>query len=289
MKLGIDIGNYNINTSELVMFKASVSKHKDFGSVADKIVIDNRAFYLGDGVLEIDYRKFDKSNYMPLLLGSICKSTEHEEVELGLGLPLIQYKNCKSELINLLDGKEFNLTFNGKRRFIRIMKVNVFPEGVASLIASHDKLKDQIGDRDTIVVDMGGKTTDIALLHNKKVLQSTSINKGTIDVYNSMKLALEDKYFDVKVDIDKVQDYIERGFWYKGEKQDIRFAIKRSNDIFKEIYNELKLNYPINTEAVVLQGGGSSLLGDVFKKKIQGLIIDTDLFANAKGYKILMK
>ena len=60
-------------------------------------------------------------------------------------------------------------------------------------------------------------------------------------------------------------------------------------DRFKEIYNELKLNYPINSEAVVLQGGGSSLLGDVFKEKIQGLFIDDDLFANAKGYKMLLK
>ena len=60
MKLGVDVGNYNINNSENVMFKAAVSTFKDFGSTADKIVIDNKAYYLGDGDLEIDYRKFDK-------------------------------------------------------------------------------------------------------------------------------------------------------------------------------------------------------------------------------------
>ena len=289
MKLGIDIGNYNINTSENIMFKACVSNYKEFGSTADKIVLDKKAYYLGDGYLEIDYRKFDKDNYIPLLLGAICKSTTHEEIELGLGLPLSQYKSSKQELTNLLDKREFKTVYNGISRVIRITKVDVFPEGVASLIASFDKLKDKIGNRDVIVVDMGGKTTDIALIHGKKVIKSTSINKGTIDVYNQIKLALEDKYFDVKIDIDKVQDYIDNGFYYKGEKQDIRFAIKRSNDIFKEIYNELKLNYPINSEAVILQGGGSSLLGDVFKQKIQGLIIDNDLFANAKGYKMLLK
>ena len=61
--------------------------------------------------------------------------------------------------------------------------------------------------------------------------------------------------------------YIDRGFWYKGKNKIYLFAIKRSNDIFKEIYNELKLNYPINTEAVVLAGGGSDLLLKVFKIK----------------------
>ena len=138
MKLGVDVGNYNINTSENVMFKAAVSTFKDFGSTADKIVIDNKAYYLGDGYLEIDYRKFDKSNYLPLLLGAICKSTTHEEIELGLGLPLTQYKGFKTELINMLNKKEFNVVFNNKNRNIKITKVDVFPEGVASLIASFD-------------------------------------------------------------------------------------------------------------------------------------------------------
>lgn len=289
MKLGVDIGNYNVNTSEGVMFKASVSSHKDFGSSANKIVIDNKAYYLGDGQLEIDYRKYDKSNYMPLLLGAICMSTNHEEIELGLGLPLTQHKNFKTELIQLLNKRTFQVNYNGDNRLIHLKRVEVFPEGVASLIHSYDKLRESIGSRDIIVVDMGGKTTDIALFHNKKVIKSTCINKGTIDVYNEIKLALEDRYFDVKVNIDKVQDYLDEGFFYKGDKQDIRFAIKRSNDIFKDVYNELKLNYPINSEAVVLQGGGSSLLGNVFKKKIQGLIIDNDLFANAKGYRDLLK
>ena len=42
-----------------------------------------------------------------------------------------------------------------------------------------------------------------------------------------------------------------------------RFSTQKNHvfliDIFKEIYNEMKLNYPINTEAVVLAGGGSDL------------------------------
>ena len=33
MKLGIDIGNYNVNTSENIMFKACISNHKEFGEI----------------------------------------------------------------------------------------------------------------------------------------------------------------------------------------------------------------------------------------------------------------
>lgn len=289
MKLGIDIGNYNVNTSENIMFKACISNHKEFGSCCDKLVYEGKAHYIGEGKLEIDYRKFDKSNYLPLLLAAICKSCTHEEVEIGVGLPLTQYKENRNELTNMLNSKEFKVEFNGVSRRVKIVKATVFPEGIASYVSSNEKLKGFVQGRDVVVVDIGGGTTDISLIRGRKALKSTSINKGTIDIYNVIKIALEEKYFDINISIDNIQMYIDRGFWYKGEKQDISFAIKRSNDIFKEIYNELKLNYPINTEAVVLAGGGSDLLLKVFKSKINSIAVDGDLYANAKGFKILMK
>ena len=57
MKLGIDIGNYNVNTSENIMFKACISNHKEFGSYCDKLVYEGKAHYIGEGKLEIDYIK----------------------------------------------------------------------------------------------------------------------------------------------------------------------------------------------------------------------------------------
>ena len=69
----------------------------------------------------------------------------------------------------------------------------------------------------------------------------------------------------------------------------ILFAIKSCNDLFKEIYTELTLNYSINTSSVVFQGGGMDLLNSVLSKKISNIIKIDDLFANAKGYKSLLK
>ncbi|MEG0181641.1 MAG: ATPase, partial [Peptostreptococcaceae bacterium] len=69
-KLGIDIGNYNVKTSEGIIFKSAISNSIEFGNDYDKLVYNDETFYLGNGRLEIDYRKFDKENYMPLLLGA---------------------------------------------------------------------------------------------------------------------------------------------------------------------------------------------------------------------------
>ena len=289
MNLGIDIGNYNVKTSEGVIFKSAVSENIEYGNKFDKIEIDSKTYYLGTGRLEIDYRKFDKDNYIPLLLGAICKSSNSIENKIGLGLPIKQYKVVKDELISKLINKTYDVTFNDIRRRIKITDVQVFPESVAGIITHFNSTLFNVKHKDIVSIDIGGKTTDIALIRNKKVIQSSQINTGTIDIYNCIKNSLEAKYFDVKLNLDDIEGYMNNGFYYKGERQNISFAIKDCNDLFKEIYTELNLNYPINTSVVVFQGGGTDLLHSVLSKKISNIIKIDDLFANAKGYKSLLK
>lgn len=226
MNLGIDIGNYNVKTSEGVIFKSAVSENIEYGNKFDKIEIDS---------------------------------------------------------------KTYDVTFNDIRRRIRITDVQVFPESVSGIIAHFNSTLFDVKHKDIVSVDIGGKTTDIALIKNKKVIQSSQVNTGTIDIYNCIKNSLEAKYFDAKINLDDIKDYLEKGFYYKGERQNINFAIKSCNDLFKEVYTELNLNYPINTSAVVFQGGGMDLLNSVLSKKISNIIKIEDLFANARGYKSLLK
>ena len=131
------------------------------------------------------------------------------------------------------------------------------------------------------------------LIKNNKATLPTSVNVGTIDIYYSIAKALRERYYDAKIDVEKIQDYLDKGFYYKGEKQDITFAINTTKVLFKQIYDELKINYSIETEAVVVMGGGAKILGSAFKKNIPGIIImeniDRDIFSNATGYKMLMK
>ena len=62
--------------------------------------------YPGDDIIDligVDIYQFDKDNYIPLLLGSICKSSNSIENKIGLGLPIKQYNSFKDELIDKVD------------------------------------------------------------------------------------------------------------------------------------------------------------------------------------------
>lgn len=290
MKLGIDVGNFNVKTSRGVIFKSSVSTVDTF-SIGDRdvLVYNDKKYFLGEGEFEIDYIKFKKDNYIPLLLGAIGKScgSNNSSISLGLGLPLNQYRDLKSEFKEFLEDREFKFFLNDVEYNIKITTVTICPEGVSGYVANNQKY--DIKNRDIIICDIGGKTTDIALIQNKKVIKNSTVNYGTLDIYNNIKIELEKSFIGAKIQIEKVDDYIKKGFFYKNKKQDISFAIKSSNNIYKEILNELTLNYPINTEAFIIGGGGSYIIGNIFKSKIPHLIIEDDIFFNAEGFEKLAK
>ncbi|MBY2477531.1 ParM/StbA family protein [Clostridioides difficile] len=299
-KLGIDIGNYAVKTSSDDIFESKVTEVKNFGSDSDSVKIGNKTYYIGEGDEEINIVKYEKENFLPLLLGAICRNTDDEIVDLALGLPVKQFGGLRKDLIEKLQGKEYHVEFakgnETTKRDITIRSVQVFPEGITGYLYYAKDIVDQIAGRDVVLVDIGGKTTDIALVQGNKATDPYSINIGTINIYDAIKKSLEmDERFLGKVEIkrEKIQDYINKGFYLNGEKQDIKKNIDASISLFKQIYNELKLNYPINTAAVVVMGGGAKLLGEAFKKNIPGIIVMSDVdkhvFANAKGYKKMMK
>lgn len=299
-KLGIDIGNYAVKTSTDDIFESKITEVKNFGSDSDSIRIGNKTYFLGEGDEEINIVKYEKENFLPLLLGAICRNTDDETVDLALGLPIKQFAGLRKDLIEKLQGKEYHVEFTKEnetnKRDIIIRSVQVFPEGVTGYLHYAKDIVDLIAGRDVVLVDVGGNTTDIALVQGNKATNPYSVSIGTINIYDAIKKSLEiDERFLGKVEIkrEKIQDYIDKGFYLNGEKQDIKKNIDASVGLFKQIYNELKLNYPISTSAVVVMGGGAKLLGEAFKKNIPGIIVMSDVdkhvFANAKGYKKMMK
>lgn len=298
MKLGIDIGNYQVKTSEGIIFDSKITPATEFGTDKDRLFYDGNEYFVGEGEFETEYRKFDKANFIPLLLTAIYKSSRENDIDLALGLPISQFKNkkIKQDLITMLAGRSFVFELNDCTRFVTINSVQIFPEGISGflyLMQTDLNLRSLVGRRDAVLIDVGGATTDIALIVNNSAKQPTSIAKGTINVYDIIEKELSEKYYDAKIQKEKIQHYLDYGFYYKGQKQDISFAINKTVKIFKEVYSELKMNYPIYTEAVIVMGGGAKIFGEAFSSTIPDIIvrddIEKDVFANAKAYKMLFK
>ncbi len=67
----------------------------------------------------------------------------------------------------------------------------MFPEGVTGYLYYAKDIVDQVAGRDVVLVDIGGKTTDIALVQGNKATNPYSINVGTINIYDAIKKSLE--------------------------------------------------------------------------------------------------
>jgi len=288
---GADIGNYLYKDSMGNLVPSKVTRNQPYNSNADILKTSGKTYYIGEGEYEINAKKYEKSSYLPLLLSGICKSFDDEyiSVRLAVGLPLNQFKSCKDEVVNMLEDTKHSVVFNSKPKIIEITTVEVYPEGISAYQHIMDEYSIDIGTRDVVLVDVGGYTTDICLISNDRATKLTSLTIGSIHFYDAIKKSLERRYIDVKIDLEKVRHYVLNGFWYEGEEQDISFAIADAYPLFEKIYNELKLNYPITTEIVVLMGGGSELLADTFEDYISDLIVIDDLFATANGYLELLE
>lgn len=89
MILAIDLGNYNIKTSEGFMGLATFKKNNQVNPLNEEIIEIEGTSYLMNKVSQFEY-KFNKTekNYMPNLLYAIVKSTDETEIDLVLNLPL---------------------------------------------------------------------------------------------------------------------------------------------------------------------------------------------------------
>lgn len=166
MNLGVDVGSYYTKTSKEINFLSKVSFLSNSLDNKDFIYKDDKKIFLGEGESDTEYRKAYREDYLLLLQGAIEKSTSDKRNRVVVGLPLIQYQEDKEYLINrILQSK-------------LVDDVEVVPEGVLTVP----------GEYEGMVIDIGGRTTDICMLVNengiRKVRKPISIPKGALNLEN---------------------------------------------------------------------------------------------------------
>jgi len=277
MIIGIDLGNYATKTSERINFLSKVSKISNILNNPITLTTSEGDFYMGDGNFDTEYRKLKKENVKEMFITAIALSSEDINNQIVVGLPLSQYKEDKENLKQLLlEDRIQHVIINGIERKIIIEDLDIYPEGIGALIGNQFN---------GIIVDIGGRTTDIALLESSKVKKPYSLSVGTLNLYSDFIKVINNKYsLDLKSE--DAPRIIKNGLKIYGEEKDITFGM----DVFKSyvdvIVNELQVSYSIKTLDIMLVGGGSKMLYKGFKSKIPNIeLIDNSIFANANGFR----
>lgn len=276
--LGIDIGNALIKSSSGIVFESKITTIEPLNAT-DSVTINGVTYYLRHGDYDTTYRKVDKKYYMPMLLSSIALSSD-KPVCLILGLPLSQYREDKARLTNMvMQNGSTSIALNGVTKNINIIDVDVFPEGVVTLEDSFQG----------IVVDIGGRTTDCALITNirdvRKINNPLSLPYGTINLYGDIIKTLN-KEFSLDLNLGDAERIMTAGLYLDGKKQSIDFLEEIFKNFAEKIVNSLRVEYSTRTNLINLTGGGSSILYKYIKKILgEGVMLqENPIMANANAY-----
>lgn len=171
-----------------------------------------------------------------------------------------------------------NIKLNGENRKIIITDFDVYPEGLGAYYSL------DIND-DVILVDIGGRTTDIAYIADKKLKESTTIVVGTIGIYKDIADKLNSLY-SLDLDIPAAEKILNKGYFeIDGARTDLSFVTEILKRNFNKINDDLSMKFPARTEKIILVGGGYKIFEKAFKKRyINSYVADNPIFANAIGF-----
>ena len=198
MKLGLDLGN---STNKIVGEIEGEQKFKQVQALAtadsqDKlnvVDIDGEIIHFGVGypLYETDKTKRKYLAHQILLAAYKIYGPGPHEIKLGLTLPITLYKLAGEAYKKQVEALgEIKGVVNGIKVSVKLEKVNVKPEGLSAFYA----LQPQIKKQPTLLMDMGGGTTDILVLNvaeGKWQLENTiQINKGGIELLEKISKSI---------------------------------------------------------------------------------------------------
>ena len=277
MILGVDLGNWNVKTSEGDIFPSRYTIVENIlGATGDVLEYEGIKYFMREGKLENNYDKANKETNLILFLYSLALQKDRY-FKVVIGLPALAYKaNRESFKDKLLNQKIHDVVINKEHKKIIIEDLIVFPEGAGAYFSLSNRPKN------CVIIDIGGGTINIVSFKNGKLDTCTTIGKGIIQLYNQIRDYLNATY-TLKLELEDIEGIMREGL--KVDNEEISFAFIKPiiNAFIVNLMNELR-NFPIRTSKVFLIGGGSKLLKAPLSV-IPGLeVIEEYMFSNAKGF-----
>ena len=272
--LAVDLGNFNIKTSEGIIFQSRFRKITEEFEDTNVFEFKNKKYEMGIGEFDNTYNKAEK-DYMPNLMYAIYKSIDEDKssINLVLGVPASNL-GIKESFKEELEGKIFKFSVDGNMKMVKINKVATVAEGLSSFYT----LRKEQRDKDTLIIDVGGRTVNVCTFVNGKCIEKFTIPLGVINLYNKV-----------------AENYNSNGNNATTEEI-IRLVNNKTINCNKEkveivnnILNAIKLKINnIETYNIYLTGGGALELDTQFRNRINKYeILPNPIFSNVTGNKIL--
>ena len=282
MKRGIDVGNYSLKEYPNTNIKSLVSTEENILGSKLHLEYENKHYYIGEGNFETELNKSNKENFLPLLLTGIALNSNKNDIFQSVicGLPINQYKTNHESLEDLiLSNKVKEIKFNGEPRKIIVSDFKVYPEAIGAYYSLNTQ-------EDVIIIDIGGRTCDVAYIVNKKVVTSSTIAVGTLNIYKDISDKLNSTY-GLDLGLQEAERIIEKGFLeLDGLKLNLSFITDILKRNFMKINDDLTMKYPIRTEKIILVGGGNILFKQAFKNRYSNSsVADNPIYANSIGFR----
>lgn len=284
MLFGIDLGAHSVkvfsnNTKDKFLSKISEEK----GYLEDfNVNFNDHIIQVGEGEFSTDWNKADKSNTLPLLFTALYRYSNKSFNKVVIGLPANQYKSHKDSLRQFILNNAVQIV-NNKEIFIEDCIVEC--EGISAYNALDKSIKDRIGSQQLIIVDIGGRTTDICCIKNKRILSVNTIPTGTLNAYSKIVDYVNAEY-TVNLPLEEGKAIIDtEAYCIKGHAIDRMFVKDILRNTFNSIFKELQLKYSLDSGYVLLVGGGSYIFQKTFKKRLGNIITVPDAeYLNAIGF-----
>lgn len=286
MILGVDLGNFSVKTSEKIRFISKVSERETFDE-KNTFSIDGVKYTVEDGEFVTDWNKSKKENTIPLLYYAIAKSTEDNLNQIVLGLPIQQYKKEKENLKTLIENNKIKeVVIENKIRNIFITDVEIAPESAAAYYNLDLETKNKIGNKQLLIIDIGGRTSDICLFKDRTIKEVKTVPVGMLNIYQEIIDYVNTEYTE-SFKLEDGEVILKEGLFLNGSYRDISFIKPILLNNFNSIWKEVQLKFNPGLGYVLLTGGGSLTLGKAFKNRIGNnlIISENPLFDNSLGFK----
>lgn len=271
----IDLGNYNIKCCDDIEFIATFEELDLADQSEDNILELNGKKYVMEKESDFDpmFNKA-KKDFLPNLVWALDKmgAEEGDSYQLILGLPinsLGQSEKLKEELT----GKKITYTTDSTKN-ITIEKVGIVAEG----ISSYYMLSKDEREKDLILIDLGGRTTNVVEYKSKKLVNKDTINDGMIDLFREIKIRYNNTDgADEPIETYEIYHYI--------KNNQVPLYEDIADKFIADIMKKVKLTFNLGLGKIIyFTGGGSVTLKEAILKYDENFkFMENPLFTNVKG------